>query len=174
MVMSNQFKEFLGFARKNPIPLVALVAACVVGGVLLGSHGQRAALGARFIGSAPKEAELPVVEVRMGYQVLKVQYAKSSVSQDIAWMRWVAGRPAPTLLEWDVPGRYPVLDVRPGWVVVWVKGGRVAEVRTPPEGAVNAMFPGEPYKYALVLPAADKPEGGTEVVVNNQTTMRLD
>ena len=162
----SQFGDFYRSVKGNPIPMLVVVAICVVGGAFLGRHGTVRSM--TVMGGSPGEQELPTVDVRLGSVSLAIQYAKTSVTQDAAWLHSVAGRPAPTLLEWETPGRYPVLDVHQGWVVVWVRGGKVIEVRTPPERLTSALIPEQACRYALILPASQAPQGGTAVTINQQ------
>lgn len=70
-----------------------------------------------------------------------------------SWAYGVQGKPA--LLGWPQTGRYPVLDVPPGWVVAWIEGQDVVAIGDPSsagEGGKNVVLPARPVRGALVVP----------------------
>lgn len=134
----------------------------VLGAVALGAV--MFLLGQASVKKAPRQGVgVPVPELSVWQRSLKVGGKAITVEGGGKASLRASGlvayrmRGVPALLEWEQPGRWPVLDVPKDWVVAWVDGGQVVAVSNPTasgEGDRNVVVPAKPVSAALVVPVS--------------------
>gem|GEM_PF-4900557 len=120
------------------------------------------------------QSELPTVEVRFGETEMGTfGYARTAQDRADAWLQYVTN-PKRVVMEWEAPGRFVLVDVPPGWAVVWVQSdGMVVGSAESPGSHTNLLLAPQMVTRAILVEKSRVPLAGSRVTVLVRTTTEV-